>query len=195
MKTCFSKYFLVAFMTFSLISLGTSAQANNFSSKEMKRMSTFLSNFTELYMYNFTAKEVLDERNPGEMIRFGIWHNYINNYKSRIKPAGDKLSIDAKFVRESINKYFNYNIKKFSSSGRFTFDGRKYIFDGADGEAVYYAKVTKAQTIANGVIRMEGYLYNVDDNSDRNGTFTALAKPYTYNGKKTWSIISFERRN
>ena len=51
------------------------------SSSELKRMSTFLSNFTELGMMNFYADDLSD----GELARFGIWHNYVNNYKTRVK--------------------------------------------------------------------------------------------------------------
>ncbi len=195
MKKRYSACIMAFFLTVCLLSLGTTVQAKEFSNAQMKKMSVFLSNFTELYFYNFSAKEILNEKNPADMIRFGIWHNYINNYKSRIKPAGNKLSIDGKFVKESVKKYFNYNIKNLKSVGRFTYDGKKYTFDGADGEAIYYAKVTSAKTIADGVIEMKGYLYNADDESDRNGTFTALAKPYTYGGKNTWSIISMKHVN
>ncbi len=182
-------YALAIFMIFSTVSL-----SHAFSQSTMKRMGIFLSNFTEQGMYNFNAKDVLNENNPRQMIRFGIWHNYINNFKSKIRQSGNKLSIDGKFVKETIKKYFNYNIKRLVSVGRFHYDGRKFTFDGADGEATYYCRVTSAKKIANGVIEMKGYLYNVDDHSDRNGTFVALAKPYKYGGKNTWSIISLKHR-
>ncbi len=195
MKTRYSAYLVAFFMVFSLLSLGTEGKANEFSSGQVKKMSTFLSNFTELGFYSFTAKDILNEKNPGDMIRFGIWHNYINNFKSRIRNHGNQLSIDGKFVKESVKKYFNYNMKRLVSSGRFKFDGKKYIFDGADGEAIYYAQVTSAKSIAQGVIEMKGYLYNIEDKSDRNGTFVALAKPYKYNGKNTWSIVSMRHFN
>ena len=51
------------------------------SKTEMARMGTFLSNFTEQGMYNVNINNVTDE----ELVHFGIWHNYINNFKSRIR--------------------------------------------------------------------------------------------------------------
>ncbi len=190
----------------SLSGMVVNAQAEqNFSAAELKRMSTFLSNFTELGMRTFTAKEVLDLNNPYEMIHFGIWHNYMNNFNSRIKPApmpleNGSLSISDKYVAESLKKYFNYTIKTFPSvknmSGNpqreyeYLWKNGKYLFEGADGEGVYYARVQKAQVLADGIIQMEGYLYYVEDESDRNGTFVALARPHKFGGKNTWSIIS-----
>jgi len=61
-----------------------SGSKKGFSAAELKRMSTFLSNFTELGFMDFDAEVLTNEDDPADMIRFGIWHNYINNYKSRI---------------------------------------------------------------------------------------------------------------
>ena len=38
---------------------------------------------------------------------------------------------------------------------------------------------------------MSGYVYNGDDESVRPYTFEATAKPHTWNGVKTWAILSF----
>ncbi len=179
------------------------ANSNEFSAAQLKKMSTFLSNFTELGMRTFTAKEVLNENDPYRMIHFGVWHNFINNFKSRIKNVSNPddnryLSISDKYVAESLKKYFNYTLKKHQSvkdpdvAGQYIYAWKNgtYRFNGADGESVYYARVQKAQTLADGVIQMQGYLYNVDDESERGGTFVALAKPHKFGGKNTWSIVS-----
>ncbi|HPR90668.1 MAG TPA: hypothetical protein PLD93_04475, partial [Synergistaceae bacterium] len=86
--------------------------AKGFSAAELKKMSTFLSNFTELGFMDFDAEVLTNEDEPDDMIRFGIWHNYINNYKSRIARCKKKdcewgsLVIEGKYVTESIKKYF-----------------------------------------------------------------------------------------
>ena len=113
----------------------------------MKKLSTFLSNFTELSYYNFDtfesgAGEVLHlsaPENVGELIHFGIWHNYVNNFKSRIKmtPNGKYgAAIDAKFVAESVDRYFGLPLRHQNvKDADFYFDGRNYQFAPADGEA------------------------------------------------------------
>ena len=166
------------------------------SSSELKRMSTFLSNFTELGMMNFYADDLSD----GELARFGIWHNYVNNYKTRVKycpnencPYGS-LVIDKTYVAESVRKFFNREIRHQSAPDESLYghyDGKKYYhFEGADGEAAFYAKVYEAEKRGN-VIIMRGETYEPEHGSE-GSTFTARAKPYKYGGKNTWSILSLE---
>lgn len=173
-----------------------------YSAADLKKMSVFLSNFTELGYMNFDAEEFTDETAPDDMIRFGIWHNYINNFKSRISRCKKKdctfgsLVIDGKYVTESIKKYFDVDYKKLASVTEsdipFHFDGKLYHFEGADGEAVYYARVDEAEKNAGGQIVMRGEIYNADDEKDILGTFQALAKPHQFGGKNTWAILSLQ---
>lgn len=183
-------------------------QAADFSKAQLKQMSIFLSNFTELGFRDFDVKknggdDMLhfggDPSHP-DLIRFGIWHNYINNYKSRIKKCSTKdckygsLVIEGKYVAESVKKYFDINLKNASvaqSDPPYHFDGKLYHFEGADGEAVYYAEVKQA-TQEDGLVRMTGDLYNTEDKNDRPATFVAMAKPYKWNGKDTWAILSMK---
>ena len=172
----------------------------------LKRMSTFVSNFTEQGFFDFdleksTGDDALhfggDPSSP-DLIRFGIMHNYINNFKSRVRNCAKKncpdgaLVIEAKYVAESVKKYFDIDLKHRSvvdSDPPYRYDGKLYHFDGADGETVYYAEVKKATT-ENGVVRMTGDIYNAEDKTDRPWTFEALAKPCKWKGLDTWSILS-----
>ena len=158
------------------------------SKTEMARMGTFLSNFTEQGMYNVNINNVTDE----ELVHFGIWHNYINNFKSRIKrctkrncPYGS-LIIDKKYVAESVRKYFDLELDHTSTDNEH-YDGKVYHFEGADGERTYYADVTEVTQKGN-IITMRGEIYAADDEDDRPATFVAEAKTYKYNGKNTWSL-------
>ncbi|NLB83846.1 MAG: hypothetical protein GX791_06335 [Synergistaceae bacterium] len=202
-----SKKFFAMLLVLSLIicacGIASAAGAQmGFSSANLKKMSTFLSNFTELGFMNFDAKELTDEANPADMIRFGIWHNYINNFKSRISQCKTKdckwgsLIIEGKYVTETIKKYFDVDYKKLASVTEsdppYFFDGKLYHFEGADGEAVYYARVYEAEKNAEGHIIMRGEIYNADDEKDILATFEALAKPHKFAGKDTWAIISME---
>ncbi|MBO4369347.1 MAG: hypothetical protein J5803_04535 [Desulfovibrio sp.] len=141
-----------------------------------------------------------DDPSNADLIRFGIWHNYTNNYKSRIKTCPIKncehgsLVIEAKYVAESVKKYFDIDLKHRSvdqSDPPYYFDGSRYHFEGADGEAVYYANVKKV-SYEGKIVRMTGDIYNVEDKNDRPYTFEATAKPYKWNGKDTWAILSFK---
>ena len=200
-----SKKFFALLLVLSLLvcacGIASAAGAQKgFSSTDLKKMSTFLSNFTELGFMNFDAKELTDEANPADMIRFGIWHNYINNFKSRISQCKTKdckwgsLVIEGKYVTETIKKYFDVDYKKLASVTEsdppYFFDGKLYHFEGADGEAVYFARVDEAEKNAEGQIIMRGEIYNAEDEQDILGTFEALAKPHKFGGKDTWAIIS-----
>ena len=201
MKRIFLSLIIVTLLVSSVSAAGG---GKNFTAAELKLMGTFLSNFTELRFFEFDAGEFL--KSDGA-IRFGVWHNYVNNYNSRIArckvkncPHGS-LVIDAKHVEESIKKYFAADFKKhrsvkpdyeFYKEYEYYYDGKLYHFEGADGEGVYYARVDKAAQNPSGQIVMTGELYNADDEDDKLGAFEAVAKPYKYGGKNTWAIISFK---
>ena len=59
----------------------------------------------------------------------------------------------------------------------------------ATGEEVIYADVQKVSK-KGGVITLRGELYNSEFRSDTRGTFVATAKPYKWDGKSTWAILS-----
>lgn len=168
---------------------------------QLKLMSTFLSNFTELGFLNFETKELSADNSP-DLIRFGVWHNYVNNYQSRIKNCRIKdcqwgtLTIDGPKVAESVKKYFGLDVKLISvteSDPPYYYDGKLYHFAGADGEDVYHARVTEVFE-ESGRIRMTGEVYNADDETDKLGQFEALAKSHQYGGKDTWAILSLKTK-
>ncbi|MGI6782840.1 MAG: hypothetical protein ACOX5A_01325 [Aminivibrio sp.] len=173
-----------------------------YTAAELKRMGIFLSNFTELRFLNVDVEEFTDPDDPGNLIRFGIGHNYVNNFKSRIARCKTKncqwgsMTIDGKFVAESIKKYFDYDYKnvpgEFYGDEVYYYDGKLYHFEGSDGEAVYYARVDEAYEDVNGRVVMKGEIYNYDDKSDIIGKFTALSKPHKFGGKDTWALITLE---
>jgi hypothetical protein len=188
----------LVFCLFAGVALGA-----DFSKDDLKRMSVFLSNFTELSMYTFDTATVTSD----ELINFGVRHNDVNNNKSRIKscqlkdcPYGSE-TIDAKYVTESIKKYFDVDFKdhanvkpnfKYFAEYLYYFDGSRYYFSGADGDTPYYARVEEADTNNAGQVIMKGILYNADDESDIYGSFEAVAKPHKFGGKNTWAIISLK---
>ena len=196
---------IASVMLLALAAGGEAAGKNaEFNAAQLKQMSAFLSNFTELWMYNFDADEMLKS---DDIIAFGVRHNYVNNYDSAIAvceikdcPYGS-LVIDAKLVAETIKKYFGVDFKDhrgvkaesgFYKEYVYFYDGKLYHFEGSDGEAVYFARVERAEKKPSGEIVMAGTLYNANDEDDILGSFEALAKPHKYGGKDAWAILSLK---
>ena len=114
--------------------------------------------------------------------------------------------IDGVYIKESLKRYFDYDLKEPLPSvvdtddpqgNSYYSDGVRYYFYnsyGPGGDPIYYAQVTKAETLPDGNIQMTGYIYNTEEPSDITGSFTALARPHTWKGKATWAIISMKTR-
>ena len=190
-------------LALALLSMGAAKQQT-----EQQRMSIFISNFTEAGLYDFDLEEdgdddiihLGDPERVSELIRFGITHNIINNPKSTIKKCTDKKCsygkqiISGQSVAASVKKYFDMNIKNQSVKDydpAIHYDGKNYHINADEWkpETVYYADVQEVEK-GKRVIHMSGELYNLHDKSDRPATFTATAKPYTWNEKSTWAILS-----
>jgi hypothetical protein len=209
MKKFLYGIFMIAVVLMSATLVAASETKMKAGAAELKKMSTFLSNFTELGFMDFDVKaKGSDETmhlgaksSAPDLIRFGISHNYVNNFKSRITQCETKncewgsLVIDGKYVVESVKKYFDLDLKNQSvteSDPPYFYDGKLYHFEGADGEAVLYADVKEVFKRNDGTLRMTGEIYNADDETDRPAEFVAIAKPYKWDGKDTWAIISMK---
>ena len=180
------------------------------SKAEMKRMSVFISNFTEAGLFKFDLEEDGDSDSAhfgdpafnSELLRFGITHNVINNPKSTIKNCPNKKCgygkniISGQAVAASVRKYFDLkpkhqDIEEDNDNTIAWYDGKNYHINAADWrpDTVYYADVHEVSR-RKGVITMSGELYNLRNKKDRPATFTATAKPYEWNDKDTWAILS-----
>ena len=176
-------------------------------SDEVKRMGIFLSNFTELGMYEFDLEDESDDGilhlgnpdNMPELIRFGIGHNIINNKKliqkcKRKKCEYGSSTIAKENVAASVKKYFDLSVEHqdvFGDAPEAEFDGKLYHFNKRnwDNDTIYYCDVQDV-TKGKGFVQMEGELYELDNPKNRPAYFVAKAKPYTYNKKNTWAILS-----
>ncbi|MEN1986165.1 hypothetical protein [Paenibacillus hubeiensis] len=132
------------------------------SSSESKKLGVFLSNFTELQLFKFDAKKI----NNSDLIRFGVWHNYINNFNSRISSSNGKLYITKSSVETSILKYFNIKFSNHRSVLNLKYNGKGYTFDGADGERVFYVQVDELYDMGSNNYRVYGHLYDPDYPND-----------------------------
>ena len=203
---------------YMLCALMFSGAAFGASKKEMKSLSVFLSNFTEAGFFNFDIRADNSDDDDGlahlgmpenvtELVRFGIVHNLINNYKTRIKKCRIKncesgpLTIEKKFVAESVRKYFGLDIDAMDLSvidedvsAVFSYDGRLFHF-AADSfrdpgnDAVYYAEVQDVDSEGR-YTAVSGYVYDSKRTTNERGTFSAMVIPSKWQGKDSWLIIS-----
>lgn len=184
------------FFAFALIFLLCSSSSAATKS-ELKRMSVFISNFTELDLYNFDSSSITMD----QLIDFGIYHNYLNN-SSLIKHVENQndydSSISAKNVAASVRKYFDLRVTHQDAKSEnqvFPYKDGKYYFYAADGVPTE-AKVREFSRKGK-VITMKGELYRYNAEEDKDeviGEFTATAKPHKWNGKDTWAILSLKSK-
>ncbi|MDR6720889.1 hypothetical protein [Paenibacillus sp. 2003] len=142
------------------------------SPSESKKMGVFLSNFTELQLYKFDSEKV----NNSELIRFGIWHNYINNFSSRIGSVNGKLYISKSYVEASILKYFSIKFKDHRTTQNFKYNGRGYTFEGSDGERIYYVQIDGVYDLGSNNYRIHGHLYDADSGEEVVSRVSATVK-------------------
>lgn len=162
--------------------------------KTLKSMSTFLSNFTEVRMFNADADSLFSNPDLYDLIHFAIRHDWINNAKTHIKASGGKFTIDEKYVRHAIKRYFGRDVGKLMSVGHegdlsFEYNGKSFSFEGADGEMTYYANVTRAVEYPDGTVEMVGAIQNADEEYDIYDTFVAKAKKHIFEGKERLALI------
>ena len=188
----------------ALLMAGAAFAAKAPTRKELDAMSLFLSNFTELGFMDTSAEAIADADNYADAVRFGVGHNYMNNRKSRIaanKKGDDKngdQSIEAKFVEESVEKYFGVKVKADRSAEEgepaYHFDGKRFHFKGKDQEPdkVYYARVEEVGPDGEGRYEATGVVYNVKDKKEVVADFKAVFRDWTWKGKKTYALVSLE---
>ena len=195
---------LVCAVAASLVLVGAALAAKAPTKKELDAMSLFLSNFTELGFMDASAEAIADPDNYADAVRFGVGHNYLNNRKSRIvanKKGADvngDMSIEAKFVEESVEKYFGVKVRadKSADDGEpaYHFDGKRFHFNGKDQDPgkVYYARVDEVDADGKGTYEATGVVYNVKDKKEVLADFRAVFKDWTWKGRKTYALVTLE---
>ncbi len=191
------KYGILAVCVLALFVAGCAWAAP--SDRELKAMGLFLSNFTELGFTDVVTEEMVKPDNYPDLVRFGIMHNYVNNFKSRIEPNKENarehgdVRIKASWVEESVLKYFGLKFTADKSVDQsdppYSFDGKYFHFWAADGEAAWHAKVKKASNPQKGVWDLSGSVYNADDPTEILGDFTAVIRETVLKGKPHYVMV------
>lgn len=187
----------------ALLLAGTALAAKAPTKAEIDAMSLFLSNFTELGFMDTSAETIADPENYSEAVRFGVGHNYLNNRKSRVvanKKGADKngdMSIEAKFVEESVKKYYGVTLKMDRSAEEgepaYHFDGKRFHFKGKEQDPgdIHYARVESVDADGKGGYEAMGVVYNVKDKTII-ADFKASFRDWTWKGKRTYALMNLE---
>ncbi|MBR7059718.1 MAG: hypothetical protein IKI22_03850 [Neisseriaceae bacterium] len=171
--------------------------------QELDKLSVFISNFVEARIEVRDIKSFLTEKNADKLLEFGIFHNYLNNWKTRFenakcpKDSEGKQAIETKYVVESIEKFFGYKLKTLPESinGSTVLKNNCYYLYAGDGEMYPNAIVSYAErNPKNNHILLAGITYYPDyedGNFDSDGIafFTAEVKPAIWNRKQTYNLI------
>ncbi len=112
---------------------------------EQKKLNTFFSNFSEAYLEPFSSGNITDD----ELIKFGILHNYHNNFKLFEKAGENELKIKDAFVTKSIEKYFDKTFSAHKSTKDYKYKKGYYFIPNADGEAYTFSQVTSVSDLGS----------------------------------------------
>jgi hypothetical protein len=155
-----------------------------------KAMSIFISNFTELDMFEIPD---VSGMTYDELVNFGVGHNFANNPKLIKIATGGNLSMDGKSVSESVKKYFALDFAPSVSAkyggAEYNYSKGSYVFTIPAGRLIYYARVSEAFMDGSRIL-MTGEIYSKKDPKEVHGPFYAYAKPWKYGGKDTWALLS-----
>jgi hypothetical protein len=134
-----------------------------------RKVNIFLSNFAECFMDGFTRQSITDL----ELVRFGVGHNYKNNFKLW-QPTADKMNVKIKadYVTKTIDKYFGPIGFSHQSADEWTIyrDGH-YIVPVADGEAIPFVQIDRLTRDGNGLYTAYGSIYG-------NANYLMVDDPY-----------------
>jgi hypothetical protein len=116
------------------------------SAAEQKKLNTFFSNFSEVFVEAFSQDSLGDQT----LITFGVAHNYRNRSKLFERTAdGAKAKIKAIYVDQATQKYFDRKIEKHQSVGDYEYKGGYYYLTEASGEMLQFSQVERVVSLGN----------------------------------------------
>ena len=160
-----------------------------------KKMSVFISNFTELDMLEIDTTAWLKY---DDLVYFGAMHNYLNNPGIVKKTKDGRVSVDGNSVFRAVGKYFSlgdaldggpdYMSAKYNGI-TFEYKGGSYIFKTPAKRVIYYADVKEAYKF-DGLVLMKGEIYEKANSKNVKGPFYAWTAPRNFEGQDTWALIA-----
>ncbi|MBR4721294.1 MAG: hypothetical protein IK057_05990 [Clostridia bacterium] len=173
---------------------------------ERKAINVFFSNFSEAHFAEYSN----GSQDNFSLISFAFTHNLINNNKKTIW-QDEKMGISVTTVNQTLDRFFGVKVPpETADTGHgygWTYEDGSFWMPAASGESYdYYSIVNDMHDVGNGLFEVsydafyagydelsdECYSYTIDEarkNSEYIYSATAIVKPKTYNGKKTYEIV------
>jgi hypothetical protein len=105
---------------------------------EKAEFNRFFTDFSEIYTEPFASEGL----NDIIMIRFGVYHNYRNNYDAFEQDStGMMARINEKLVDETVSQFFGSHISKHQATNEITYENKMYGIQNADGEAYRFSRL------------------------------------------------------
>ena len=175
--------------------------------KEVKELSDFISVFTTINSHYYLGD--IQQKNPDELLKvllqFAVSHNSFgakNNFIDEECPKKDDYYYGLKYesVAKPIEKFFGYKLKDFpkQSIDDIFLENNCYYYRDADGEITPNAKVQFVKKLDDNIILIQGILYFDEEveldvkQGEFAGFFIAKVKQITYEGKKSYNLISIK---
>lgn len=175
------------------------AAGDGFSKKELAKMGVFLSNFSEC-----SVKGTRDDIINNEIMWFGICHDFINNDKivSMRDRCGDRevsaAHVGPERIIRNAKTYLNADLSEKDLKSELD-NFMKVIYDGhtvctdAFTQDFSEIEVTSAVKQKDGSIKVTGLEYHDEEKSEESASrVSAVIRPHTANGKKTWYLVSLD---
>ena len=166
----------------------------------------FMSNFSEAYFDNYSVSNY----NTAKLISFAYIHNSLNN-PDKTFYEGNYMGISSSDVNRTLDKYLGIEIPN-ESVGEWSYRDGNFYMGAASGESyARFTVVTKLTDNGDGTLTVEfmdffdnanmfevslpkWYTYTLEEaksNCEPIGTGVATLREKTYNGKKTYELISY----
>ncbi len=119
-------------------------------------LDTFFSMFSEVSLDAFAGETLTDDI----LIKFGVYHNYRNNYKYFVKSGKEnQVKISESRVDESAVKYFGRKIGRHKSIEGIDLSDGWYTVDEAAGEGLRFSQLLTFFEVGNSLFEATVQIY------------------------------------
>ncbi len=214
MKVKRSFCFIVPVLLFVISSYAIGADGSvKLSFKEIKKLNTFFSNFSEASVEPFKKGEISDSA----LIRFCVSHNEINNSKVFVSAGKANLvKIRASLIDETAVRYFGKKISSHQSvrSNGISYGKGWYLVENASGEMFRFSQVKdflqKGDDVYTATVNVysasSGWTGNVhgtaeewkknsaDDVPELSAVMKALVRKVKFKGQSRYILLEYIRQ-
>jgi hypothetical protein len=163
-----------------------------------------LDNFIEQGIMNVARDEFTAPDATCKLIRFAIYDSVLHERTSKVENCldtdcdKDMLTVDAKrvsyVIKDDLGIDFTEHVSCPAGNPPILYDGEKYRFKNTFKKPVYFARIATAEKLPSGEIFATGYVLEINDPTESNGTFEAFVRPNDLYDSYSLALISFETK-